>query len=101
MCDLGVREYYRGKTHGTVVGIALQPAITTAVEAAIHSGGRGKVTVSATLKNNQKEARVRARKKVRERLRDCSQAPAVKGLGRKEKMRTHIRPDFQLSGTVN
>jgi hypothetical protein len=55
MCKLGVREYCRGKTHGTGVGIALQPTITTAVEAAVHSGGRGKVTVSATLKNNKKK----------------------------------------------
>jgi hypothetical protein len=95
LCGLGVREYCRGKTHGTVVEIALQPAITTPVEAAVHSSGRGKVTVSATLENNQKETRVRARKTVRERMQ-----PGTGGEGfRKEKMRTHIRPDFQLSGT--
>jgi hypothetical protein len=82
MCKLGVREYCRGKTHGTGAGIALQPAITTAIEAAVHSSGCGKVTVSATLKNNQKEARVGARKKSG---RECGQAPAVKELGRKEK----------------
>jgi hypothetical protein len=64
MCELGasVCEYCRGKTHSTGVGIAFEPAITTAVEAAVRSSGRGKVTVSATLKNNQKEARVRTRK---------------------------------------
>jgi hypothetical protein len=60
MCELGVRRSCRGNTHGTIVGIALQPTITTSVEAA--SSSRGKVTVSATLKNNQQEARVRARK---------------------------------------
>jgi hypothetical protein len=80
------------------VGIALQPAITTAVEAAVHSSGRGKVTVSATLKNNRKEARVRARKKVREIMQPGT---GGEGVGRKEKMRTHMRPDFQLSGTEN
>ena len=57
----GVHENCRGKTHGTVMGIALQPAITTAVEAAVHSGGRGKVTVSATLKKNPKKRSARAR----------------------------------------
>ena len=90
-------EYCGVKTHGTSAGIALQPTITTTVEATVHSRRRGKVTVSAALKNNQKEARVRARKSQRE----CSQAPEVKELGRNEKMRTHIRPDFQLSGTEN
>jgi hypothetical protein len=93
MCELGVCEYCRGKTHGTSVGIAFEPAITTAVEAAVRSSGRGKVTVSATLKNNKKEAHVRTRK---------SQGENAAGhQRRKEKMRTHIRPDFQLSGTEN
>jgi hypothetical protein len=67
MSELGVREYRRGKTHGTGVGIALQPTITTAVEAAVHSSGRGKVTVSATLKTTKKK-RACAPTKVRERM---------------------------------
>jgi hypothetical protein len=52
-------------THRSGVRIALQPTITTTVEAAVHSG-RGKVTISAALKNNQKEARMCALAKVRE-----------------------------------
>ena len=81
MSELGVREYCRGKTHGTSVGIALQPTITTTVEAAVHSSSRGKVTVSATLKNNQKEARVRAHKTVRERMQPGT---GGEGVGKKE-----------------
>jgi len=61
MCELGLREYCREKAHGTGARIALEPAVTGAVEAAVHSGGRGKVTVSATLKTNQNEARAPAK----------------------------------------
>jgi hypothetical protein len=94
MYELGVRGYCRGNTYGTIVGITLQSTITTAVEAAVYSSGRGKVTVSATLENNQKEACVRARKSQGENV------ARYQSWG-EEKMRTHIRPDFQLSGTEN
>jgi len=50
-------------TYGAGMGIALQPTSTTAVDAAVHSRARGKVTILAALKTNQKEARVSARKK--------------------------------------
>jgi hypothetical protein len=63
MCELGGSEYCRGKTHGTGVGIALQPAIATTVETAVHSRGRGKVTTLPALKTNQKGVHVHARKK--------------------------------------
>ena len=53
------------RTHGAGVGIALEPARTATVEAAVCSSVRGEVTISAALKTNEKEARVRARKSER------------------------------------
>jgi hypothetical protein len=62
MCELGVCKYCMERTHSSAVGITLEPAVTAAVEAASWPIVRGKVTVPATLKTNQKEARARARK---------------------------------------
>ena len=62
MCELGVCQYCRERTHSPGVGIALEPAVTAPVEAASRSIVRGKVTIPATLKTNEKEARARAQK---------------------------------------
>lgn len=85
-------------THGTVVGIALQSTIATAAEAAVHSSVRGKVTLSATLKNNQKEARAYAPIKSEG---ENAARHRRRSWGENGNKRTHIRPDFQLSGTEN
>ena len=63
--ELEACECCRERTHGAGVGIALEPARTATVEAAVCSSVRGEVTPSAALKTNEKEVRVRARKSER------------------------------------
>ena len=96
VCKLGTCKHHREGTHGAGVGIAQEPAVTAAVKAAVWSRVRGKVTSPATLKTNEKVARTRPQ--VSERMQPVT---GRQGVGEKKgKMRTQIRPAFQLSGTV-
>jgi hypothetical protein len=82
MCELGVSEYRRGKTHGTGMGIALQPAIATTVETAIHSRGCAKVTAGPKNQPEKERAHTPAKSQLR-------MQPSTSGEGVGEKRRKY------------
>src|ERR1700761_6507906 len=57
VCELGICKHCREWTHGPGVGVALEPAVTATVKAAIRSCfHKKKVIVPVTLKINENEA---------------------------------------------